>query len=333
MDRKIDFVILWVDGSDPKWLIDKNKYSNNKTGDAVTDNRFRDWGNLKYWFRGVEKYASWVNKIYFITYGHIPNWLNTDNSKLVIVKHEDYIPNEYLPTFNSNVIELNLNKIADLSEHFVLFNDDMFIINKTSPEDFFDKNGLPLDECEQNANISYGKGEQIAHAQLNDIDIINRNFDKRVVMKKHFTKFINVKYGILNLRTIFLLPWYAFSGFYNPHIPISHLKSTFDEVWKKEKDMLEKTCENRFREFNDVNHWVFRYWNLCNGKFVPRSYKFGIHYEVSKENKEICDGIIKQKSKVICVNDSANDYDFEKAKNDVSKAFETILSEKSSFEK
>lgn len=34
--------------------------------------RYRDWENLKYWFRGVETFAPWVNKVYFITYGHIP---------------------------------------------------------------------------------------------------------------------------------------------------------------------------------------------------------------------------------------------------------------------
>jgi hypothetical protein len=26
--EKIDFVITWVDGSDPKWLAEKNKYEN-----------------------------------------------------------------------------------------------------------------------------------------------------------------------------------------------------------------------------------------------------------------------------------------------------------------
>ena len=130
MKEKIDFVILWVDGNDKKWLEQKNSYTN-KT-EEIKKSRFRDWDLLKYWFRGVEKYAPWVNKIFFVTWGHIPSWLDTKNPKLEIVKHSDFIPPKYLPTFNSNVIELNLHRILNLSEKFVLFNDDVFIIYKLS---------------------------------------------------------------------------------------------------------------------------------------------------------------------------------------------------------
>ena len=62
MNNKIDFVMIWVDGNDPEWRKEKDKYSNNV--DNNTDNRearFRDWDNLQYWFRGVEKFAPWVN--------------------------------------------------------------------------------------------------------------------------------------------------------------------------------------------------------------------------------------------------------------------------------
>ena len=132
---KIDFVLPWVDGNDPKWLKEKNKYITYK-GDSNI-NRYRDFDNLKYLFRGIEKYASWVNKIFFVTWGHIPKWLNTNNEKIRIVKHDEFIPKEYLPTFNSNVIELNLHRIQDLSEHFVLFNDDVFILEKNISLRFF----------------------------------------------------------------------------------------------------------------------------------------------------------------------------------------------------
>ena len=127
----IDFVIPWVDGSDLEWRKSKNKYSG-KIDEPVdiTDARYRDWDILKYWFRGVEKYAPWVHKIYFVTCGQKPDWLNENHDKLVLVNHEDYIPHEYLPTFSANPIELNFHRIKNLSEHFVYFNDDTFIINK-----------------------------------------------------------------------------------------------------------------------------------------------------------------------------------------------------------
>ena len=95
---KIDFVLPWVDGSDSAWIKQRNEYLGIKN-DQTQDSRFRDWENLQYWFRGVEKFAPWVNHIYFVTWGHIPSWLNTDHPKLTVVKHEDYIPKQYLHTF------------------------------------------------------------------------------------------------------------------------------------------------------------------------------------------------------------------------------------------
>ena len=329
--EKIDFVILWVDDKDKKWQKEKELYSGKINNDTNSKNRFRDWDNLKYWFRGVEKYASWVNKIYFITCGHLPSWLNTKNKKLKIIKHSDYIDSKFLPTFNSNVIEISLNRIDDLSEHFVAFNDDMFIINETKPEDFFRK-GLPCDEAVQNVITSYGKAEQIAHALINNIDIINRNFDKKKVIKSAPFKHYNITYGPRLLRTIFLIPWYTFTGFYNPHLPISHLKSTFNTVWKKEGKILGETLENRFREKNDVTHWIFRYWNICENKFVPRNYKIGKYFDISDNNRNICNCIKEKKYKLICINDSSTNFDFEKAKKEINQSFEQKFPEKSSFE-
>ncbi len=92
-ENKIDFVITWVDGSDKAWQQEKRKFEPaGGRQDASVDNakeRYRDWGNLRYWFRGVEKYAPWVRKVHFITWGHLPTWLNTVHPKLHIVRHED----------------------------------------------------------------------------------------------------------------------------------------------------------------------------------------------------------------------------------------------------
>src|SRR5699024_2860722 len=103
MKGKIDIVIPWVDSDDINWQKEKQKYDNNNSRDS-RDIRYRDWGLLEYLFRGIEKNASWVNKIHFITWGHIPIWMNQSHEKLNIVKHEDFIPKEYLPTFSSHTI-------------------------------------------------------------------------------------------------------------------------------------------------------------------------------------------------------------------------------------
>lgn len=141
-EEKIDIVILWVDGNDEEWIKEKNKYLELKG--ASKANRFRDCENLQYLFRGIEKDAPWVNKIFFITWGNIPKWLDTNNEKIVVEKHEDFIPEQYLLTFNSNVIEMNLYRIKKLSEKFVLFNDDLFILKNLEPTDFLKKDYLKM---------------------------------------------------------------------------------------------------------------------------------------------------------------------------------------------
>ena len=85
MEEKIDFVIMWVDGNDSKWQKKKAEYDNSiKKDESNSKIRYRDWGLLKYWFRSVEKYTPWVNKIYFITDHQIPEWMNLENDKYSI---------------------------------------------------------------------------------------------------------------------------------------------------------------------------------------------------------------------------------------------------------
>ena len=235
--EKIDFVLLWVDGNDPAWRAQKNQYSPAKKDYGSSDNRFRDWDNLQYWFRGVEKYAPWVNNIYFITWGHLPPWLNTEHPKLKIIKHEDFIPEQYLPTFNSDTIETNLFRIEELSETFVLFNDDFFLIDDVRPDDFF-INGLPCDSFVENLIAPVGRAG-ITHTKVVITDIINTHFSKRTVHKNIRGKIYNKKYGVQNLITLYFFPFGYFTGFRNPHIAQSHLKSTFCEIWDKEYTALD----------------------------------------------------------------------------------------------
>lgn len=143
----IDFVITWVDGSDPLWFRQKQNAKKKQGVSVDIDDRierYRDWEILKYLFRSIENFAPWVNNVYFVTCGHLPAWLNTECPKLQIVSHKDFIPEKYLPTFNSHSIEWNFHRIKNLSEHFVYFNDDMFLLHPIKPTDFFE-NGKPVD--------------------------------------------------------------------------------------------------------------------------------------------------------------------------------------------
>lgn len=322
---EIDFVITWVDPSDRKWLEQCKKHSslNDKNFDEL---RFRDWGLLKYWFRAVESYAPWVRKIHFVTCGQVPEWLNIQHEKLNCVEHSDFIPHQYLPTFNSHTIELNLHRIDGLAEKFVYFNDDLFLTSSVS-ETFFFKQNQPRDALISNA-IS---GSNIGHILLNNIKIINKNFNKKKSIKSNFFKWFSPKYGIDLFRNFALLPWPNFTGFVDPHMANSFLKSTFETVWQKEYPTLNSACESKFRSEKDVNQYLMRYWQLVEGNFYPQKIeRHSIFYEYNDLEINL-EFLFDRKIKMVCVNDGfVNDY--EKAKSVTLSVFQKKYPLKSSFE-
>lgn len=329
--EKIDFVITWVDCNDPIWQNDFRLYlPQSQYTDDVSYIRYRNWDNLRYWFRGVEKFAPWVNKIHFITCGQIPDWLNLKASKLHFVKHSDYISGEYLPTFSSRPIMLNIHRIEGLSDHFVCFDDDFFLIDKVEPERFFRK-GLP---CDMAAFNPLSPMINFAHIVANDLCVINESFNKHEMLRKHFRKWFSLQAGNKLLRTILLLPWPHFSGFYDHHFPQGYRKSTFEEVWERHEDILLRTTASRFRSIADVNPWLFRYWQLAKGTFVPLNVnRDGAYFTISDDSlSKIVKTIEYQKKKIVCLNDGEVS-SFEAAKDRINAAFHKILPEKSSFEK
>ena len=333
MKSKVDFVILWVDGNDTIWKKEKELYIpklDNEDNNSV--NRYRDWENLKYWFRTIEKNAKWVNNIFFITYGHLPKWLNLNNPKLKIIKHEDFIPKEYLPTYNSNVIEFNLYRIQELSENFVLFNDDMFLLGETCQEVFF-KDNKPVETYSECLNVSLKNNDIYTHNLLNNISIINKHFIKHEVYKKNLFKYINWRYGLKkNISTLLLLPFKSFSMIDNPHLPVALKKSVLEYIWKIEKDSVEITCKNRFRDLTDISQYLIRYFQLMSGEFYPRQYSIGKAFNLGQYNEDIFKDIEQNKYKLVCFNDSSQIDDFEKAKKDLIDFFEKKYYEKSEYE-
>lgn len=331
MKSDIDFVIIWVDGNDPEWKREKNKYKGILTKEEDDSaHRYRDWDNLQYWFRGVERFCPWVRKIHFVTWGHLPKWLNTDNPRLHIVNHKDYIPNQYLPTFSSHTIELNLHRIKGLSERFVYFNDDMFILRPTTELDFF-RNGKPCDSAVLNVHC-YNMEDMVIMAPFRDIGVINHEFKMRDVIRKNLRGWFNWKYGIDNLRNIILLACPRFPGMLQQHLPTSFCKSSFVEVWEKYPDILDETCRHRFREMTDVNQWLFKEWQIAGGKFYPRSTKIGKNIPAYNIGGAV-DCIRHQKSKMLCLNDTEMTHaKFKECVRLIKESFDEILPEKSSFE-
>lgn len=333
MEQAIDFVVTWVDGADEAWCREKAKYLQQDMNDD-SEERYRDWGMLKYWFRGVEQFAPWVRKVHFITCGHLPAWLDTENPKLHIVKHEEYIPKEFLPTFNSNVIEMYMHRIEGLSEQFVYFNDDMLPINRMQPTDFF-RNGKPCDMLAFQPVVANPKNPVMSHLYLNNILTLSKYFDKRENVRKQPLNYFHPGYPFMYfIYNVLEMAFPLYSGLYTVHGPSPFLKSTFEEVWEKEKEALAKMSSNRFRSENDLTQYLLREWQKLKGEFsaknLHRDFKY---FNIGEKDDKLIQAVKKQKSKLICVNDAEIAGDFEKIRAEIQAAFEQIMPIASSFEK
>ena len=146
-DFPVDVVYTWVDGADPAHAAKRAAYLPTQRDihpDGLDLARFRDNEELRYSLRSLEAFAPWVRKVIILTDKQVPAWLNAAHPKIRVADHTDCIPEQYLPSFNSQVIEAYLHRIPDLAEHFIYFNDDFMLGRPCRTTDFFTPNGLPL---------------------------------------------------------------------------------------------------------------------------------------------------------------------------------------------
>ena len=330
---KIDIVVTYLDSTDPKWQKDRVKYSGEKYIDTLNDEaRYRNMDNFKYWFRSIEKYAPWVNKIHLVTYSHLPTWLNTQNSKLHIVKHSDFIPQKYLPTFNSNVIELNMDRIDGIAEKFVNFNDDFFLNNPVKPTDFF-VNNLPAIQI---MHTPIPPSEEFNVVLFNNILAINEmdNNEKKLFFSKTFS-FRNGFFAVAANVLMFPIVKYLnkFTGFRPDHLTQPLTKNIFKEVREQIPEKFEYALNCKFRDSNSIGIWIIQDYFRATGKFYPKNtFKFGTMTPLKKEIEY--EGLMNTKYKDLFINDGASvsQEEFEKEKARFNRALENKFPTKSSFE-
>ncbi|MGW5475250.1 stealth conserved region 3 domain-containing protein [Streptomyces sp. NPDC004008] len=142
----VDAVYTWVDGADMAWLERKNAVlaaMGLRTEDAATSAaRFRDRDELRYSLRSIDMYAPWIRNIYLVTDQQVPHWLDLGHPRVRVVDHAEIFRDRgVLPTYNSHAIESQLHHIEGLAEHFLYFNDDVFIGRTVRPDMFFLGNG------------------------------------------------------------------------------------------------------------------------------------------------------------------------------------------------
>ncbi|QES47114.1 hypothetical protein DEJ50_03895 [Streptomyces venezuelae] len=150
VDFPVDAVITWVDAADPAWNRRRLEARAALDGpDGATpfddaDHRYRDRGELRYCLRAIAAYAPWIRRIFLVTDNPTPDWLVTDHPGLTVVRHEELFADPAaLPVFNSHAIETQLHRIPGLAEHFLYFNDDIFVGRPQQPAGYYLPSGLP----------------------------------------------------------------------------------------------------------------------------------------------------------------------------------------------
>ena len=145
--EKIDAVITWVDGSEPNY---KLKLEENLKNKKIINRQYTQANEIDFCVASIIKFAPFVRKIFIVTDKQKPkfNWIRHMISleKIEIIDHEEIFRDnlDCMPSFNIRSIDALLFKIKNLSDKFIYFNDDMFLIRETNKKDWFKDNKAVL---------------------------------------------------------------------------------------------------------------------------------------------------------------------------------------------
>lgn len=308
MANDIDIVISWVEGEDETWLRERNE--SKESAGNVTEifnhaARYRDIGLLKYVLRSIEDYAPWVRKIFIVTPNQKPFWLDESSDKIEVVFQDSFIPSEFKPTFKSTGVEWHLHRIPGLSENFIYLNDDMLFNQPVEPEDFF-RNGEPvLTALYRPLPIS-----NVSHMVLSTVLVLIKHFNQGETARRLPKKFFNPLISPVYLRNIVFRSLdlvnsrgSARSTYFFPHVALPMRKSTMEELWEVEYDVLAETCKRPFRDKEDVIIWLTMFWEIERGTFYPQDPRVTSMVYVNQVDR-IKSVTESPKIKMYCINDS-----------------------------
>ena len=283
----IDAVYTWVDGSDPQWIESKRRLEAQLSGreyhpEANHEARFESKDELKYSLRSLEYFAPWFNKIYVVTAGQVPPWLNVDHPKIVVVDHKDiYYDPGHLPTFNSNSIISRLHHIPGLNEHFIYLNDDVMFGKPVRPQDFFLPNGAVKVFPSRN-HRPFGAPTVADGPHFN--------------LTKNIRKLLREEFGLTVTRAV-------------KHTPYPMLKSVHFEMEEKFREVYERTWASRFRHHGDiVADQLFHYYSQIVGKAVATSITYR-YINIRDDNyRWVLRETLRQRNRsTLCLNDAPDE--------------------------
>lgn len=303
--NKIDIVILWINPEDKYWNNEYEKYSEIEGRKVEGSIRYRDYGTLKYILRGIEKNAPWVNKVHLILSGEsqIPTWLDVNYDSLEIHYHKEFIPVNLLPTFNSNVIEVYLHKIKSLSQHYILFNDDQFILNKLDAE-MFVKDNYP---------VFMGKTKPLEF-KLDLFNSFHQSLDNNLKFEINFCTQNNL----------------SIKKYKHAHLPECHCKDFEMEVVSNNKPLfINSFIRSKFRSNDNFTNWLFSDLIQLKGDYYKNIDLYNNScYHLITNQTNFNDFKDKQ---LVCFNDN-KDINFMECTKRLVTFLDSIYPDKSSFE-
>ncbi|CBT75679.1 MAG TPA: capsular biosynthesis protein [Glutamicibacter sp.] len=280
----IDAVYTWVDGEDPAWLETKRRRESELSGEEYHEEanhtaRFRSRDELKYSLRSLQMFAPWFRKIFIVTAGQVPAWLDTSDPRIVVVDHRDIYPaGEYLPTFNSNSIISRLHHIDGLSEHYVYINDDVFFGRDLGPERFFTPTGI--------AKVSPSNNRRpFGEATLLDEPHFN--------LTRNIRRLLQERFNVTVSRAI-------------KHTPHPQLKSVHFQMEEEFRDEYENTWASPFRDHRDiVADQLHHYYAQITGRAITTGLRY--HYINIRDNnyRLVMENTLRLRDRdTFCINDA-----------------------------
>ncbi len=332
MTEPVDFVLTWVNEADDSWQQARKKAFESRTGGELVsfDTRFRDWGFLPYWFRSIQTYAPWVNRVHLVHSGAVPKWVNTKHPRLRTWNAEELVGLGY-PTFNSHSVESRLHAIPGLAERFVYFNDDTFLTNRITPEFYF-KEGLPR---LLNAPVLLTKDTEHNHAALHSSGLINDNFTKKQYMKNFMKAIPSLLVDRTRWRPLLHGASRGIPPILNSHVAHPYLKSVVEEAFAAAPEDVEEAREAVFRTREEVSPLYYaRMWHLASGNYAPASHKgVGRYYPLSPGRVQAAEQVVLTgKQPQLCLNDKFEG-DSSAAQRVILNALEQKFPNKSGFER
>ncbi len=292
----MDIVITYVNGLDPVWL---QSYAEH-TKVPIMTKRFRDWGFLPYLFRGIEQNMPFVRNVYLVVSGdsQVPEWIDRDHVK--VVHHENFVPKEYLPTFNCNPLEMYLHRIEGLDEHFLYFNDDMFPMLPCTESDFF------------------RDGKSVIH--FSSHRIVGGNMYKQIC--KNSDTLVRDALGLARRRK-FIRP---------QHICSPMQKSRCEELFEKVEDSV-KASITITRTADNYNQYMYLDYLYYKGLIVDEKIS-NKHISVAFSTPGKVSKFIKSPTrKLVCINDvHLGEKHYLSMRKAITDAFESRFPNKSKYE-